>query len=78
MGSYAGGNFTVYGDCEPTGQRQNLPTMLFVLHNHTTFLKMILLMEEVRLTTWDIKKDLVNNRDKLPINWLAGFLNQEQ
>ena len=33
---------------------------------------MILLMEEIRLTTWDVK-NLVNNGIKLPINWCRIF-----
>jgi len=32
------------------------------------FKRVILLMEEIRLTTWDVQ-NLVNNGDKLPINW---------
>ena len=28
-------------------------------------------------TTWDVKNP-VNNEDKLPMNWLAGFLNHQQ
>ena len=38
-------------------------------YNFASHIWNILLMEEIRLTTWNVKNLVINERDKLPINW---------
>ncbi len=52
-------------------------SLVFLCVWWNTFMKQSILLEEIRLTTWDVWKP-VNNGDIYHINWLAGFLNHQQ